>query len=371
MSQPVPQSKADLLRLAPLQRERPLRDKLLTGEALIRLLLWTLSAACCAAYIVVASWAYAQVTVPDLFGMSEDAAAVVLQQEGLQLRVVGARASAQPVGEVVQQRPAYGQIAQRGQAVDLVLSSGRAGFIVPDVLGEDQIEARLQFERLGMQVEIRQLQSESTPGTVLLTLPVAGTRVIQSDAENPEVAILYVATQRGSSGLVDYHLNGLRVVIEPRYTTTAYGDVSFDVARRLSSLFEAAGAQVTITRSSRERDVSLSEYGIRAAQAQPQLHIILSIGSDNNSGAIVRAAVEGADSTGTMVFQGLLEDLEDASFQRVAYFGQANADKAVEIVLGSTSSTTDIGNFAETFWRDRIARSIYMAAAPQFSFGSR
>jgi len=361
-------SKADLLRVPALDRDRPARDRLFNTEALTRFMLWTLSAACVVAYIAIAAWAYAQATVPDVYGMPEAEAMATLQDLGLQGVVVGTRNSTQEAGEVVQQIPAQGEEVGRDGIVELTLSAGITGFVIPDVLGEEQATARLELERLGLQVEIRQMQSDAPPGTVLLTTPVAGTRVLSSEPDDPKVVTLYVATHVGNAGLVNYHLNGLRVVIEPHYTTTAYGDVSFDVARRLSSLFEAADADVTVTRFSRERDVEEEVFATRATQVQPQLHIVLSIRDTGRSGISVRGSVGAETSTDTLVFERLRNDLPRTTFQHIDSFGQANADRVVEVVLGSTDSTEDVANFAETFWRDRVARGIYMASAPQFSF---
>ncbi|MCL2605915.1 MAG: hypothetical protein FWD93_01360, partial [Coriobacteriia bacterium] len=168
--------------------------------------------------------------------------------------------------------------------------------------------------------------------------------------------------------LVDYRLNSLRVVIEPQYTTTVHGDISFDVARRLASLFEAADAEVTVMRSSTEREIDIETYETRIFEARPELHIILSIGVTlDQSGITVRAPSADPETTGAMVFDGLEDAMSDVNFEVATFFGYADDDKTVEVILGSVSNVADLSHFAETFWRDRIARSIYMSSGAQFA----
>ncbi|MCL2379324.1 MAG: PASTA domain-containing protein [Coriobacteriia bacterium] len=361
-------SKADLLRVPALERERPVRDRLLPPEMVVRLLLWTLSVACIVCYISIASWAHAHTTVPDIEGMPEATALATLEEAGLYAFTAGTRNSARPAGEVILQIPAAGERINLGDSVSLTLSSGVAGFAIPDVLGSYQGDARLDLQRLGLQVEVRQLQSEAAPGTVLLTTPIAGTAMQPQDPANPETIILYVATHIGGAKLVDYRLNSLRVVIEPQYTTTVHGDISFDVARRLASLFEAADAEVTVMRSSTEREIDIETYETRIFEARPELHIILSIGvTPDQSGITVRAPSADPETTGAMVFDGLEDAMSDVNFEVATFFGYADDDKTVEVILGSVSNVADLSHFAETFWRDRIARSIYMSSGAQFA----
>jgi hypothetical protein len=358
---------AELLRIPSLDRERPARKSLLVGEVVVRGALWTFSAACVAFYVVLATWAYAQVEVPELLGLSEEEALTALADRGLQGSVAGLRSSDAPEGEVIEQIPDYGKVLEHDDVVGLILSSGQDGFEIPDVIGKEQAVALAQLERLGLQVAVEYLQVDAEAGTVLLITPIAGTRVRDTGDEHQARVTLYVAAPIVSAGLVDYQLNGLRVVIEPHYTSTVAGDVSFDVARRLSSLFEAANAETSITRTFRESQTEQEEFDARAAQFDPQLHIVLSIRSEGPSGIIVRSAEEDEASTARAIYERMQENHLEASIVRSDVFGQAGAHNSIEIVLGNTSDVEDVGNFTETLWRDHVARAIYMASAPQFS----
>ena len=358
----------ELLRLPSVDRKRPERKRLFTGEAVVRVVLWTLSTACVVAYIVVATWAHAQVDVPELVGMPEEQALVVLAELGLQGSIAGVRSSDAAVGEVIEQVPASRQRLEQGDVVELVLSSGLDGFEIPDVTHKEQSVARFELERLGLEVVIEQFQADVPAGTVVLTRPSAGERIYDTNIEGQSRIVLYVATPIMSAGLIPYELEGLRVAIEPHYTTTLAGDVSFDVARRLSSLFEAADAEVRILRRSNERRIEQSEYDVRAMQFGPELHIILRIHSENPAGLIVRAADAEEGSIAKMIYERMKDNqLEVTLVRRSETFGQAGERNSIEIVLGNAANLDDLESFQRGFWRDHVARAVYMASAPRFA----
>ena len=358
---------AELLRLPAIERDRPPRKKLLTFEMVCRGILWTLSCACVVLYIAVATWAYAQVDAPELIGLSEEQALTLLKELGLEGSVAARRSSEAAVGEVIEQAPVGGKRLVHGDLVELVLSTGLSGFEIPNVVGKEQSVARFELERLGLEVAIEYSQVDAPAGTVVFTTPIAGERIYDTSIARQSQITLYVATPLMSAGLIDFELNGLRVAIEPHYLTTVAGDVSFDVARRLSSLFEAAGAEVSIMRRSSERRVEQAEYDVRAMQFGPDLHIVLSVRSEGPSGIIVRSVADDAESIARMIYERMGDNQLDAIFVRAEPFGQAGERNSIEIVLGNTSSLDDVENFKQTFWRDHVARAIYMASAPRFS----
>ena len=358
----------ELLRLPPVERKRPTRNRLFTGETITRNVLWVLSCVCVAVYIAVAAWAYAQVDVPELVGMPEEQALLLLAELGLQGNVTGKRSSDEPSGEVIEQFPAARQGLELGDVVELVLSSGLDGFEIPDVIGEEQSVARFELERLGLEVVIEQFQADAPAGTVAFMTPIAGTRIYDTDIEEQSRITLYVATPIASAGLIAYELEGLRVAIEPHYTTTLAGDVTFDVSRRLSSLFEAADAEVRILRRSNERRVEQPEYDVRARQFGPDLHIIMRVQNDSPAGITIRSADAGDDSIARMIYERMKENqLEVTLVRRSETLGQAGERNSIEVVLGNAASLEDLENFQRGFWRDHVARAIYMASAPRFA----
>ncbi|MCL2525572.1 MAG: PASTA domain-containing protein [Coriobacteriia bacterium] len=359
-------SSAELLRLPAIERERSPRRKLLTGEKITRYLLWTLSLACIVFYLAMSTWVSPVLSAPMLVGLSIEEAQRKLADVGLQGNVAGLEASDAPQGEVIDQLPLQGTRLQEGDRIELHVSAGPDGIVLPDLIGQDIETARMTLERLGLVVSVKQLPSDEPAGTVLLTTPPSGFSITDTENEDELQVSVYVASHVLSAGLVEFALNGLQVVIEPHYVSTAAGDVSFDVSRRLSSLFEAAHAEVTVTRSSRERSVAQGEFDRRAEAAMPELQIRLSVNTSGGGGIVIKAPDISANSAAVKIQERLQYQQIEAGLERIDAFGEAAARNTVEIVLGSTASPTDLGHFEENYWRDAVARAVYMAVSPQF-----
>lgn len=380
-------SPAELLRLPSVDRPRPPRRSLLTFEASVRALLWSLSLILAGLYVLMISGQVAYIAVPNLIGLNQQQAQEVLSAAGLRSELALEKYSAFERGQVLAQSPRPGQHANAGEAVLMTISAGTQGFEIPDLIGLDLTQARVLLEQLGLSASVVLLQSDEPPGVVMLTLPPARTQVLPTEgpdyADEDLAVTLYVATHISSAGLQEFQLNGLSVAIEPRFTATAEGDVSFDVARRLSSLFEASNAEVTMLRTSSERFVAPDEYLARAARVSPQLYITLSItdavsasaDSDNAphnrdtqlSGIIVRSSSDSATDPGRLIYQRMVQSQLNVRFELVDSIGVAQeARNDIQIVLGNAASLDDMSNFSESFWRDHVARAIYMASSPQF-----
>jgi hypothetical protein len=247
-----------------------------------------------------------------------------------------------------------------------VVSNGIEGFLIPDVAGDTYAEARFELEKLGLVISIVEEYSDAEPGLVLSTDPVAGVQAMVGDP-----IIVRVATEAPGDTLIDFRLAGRRVVIEPRYTSTTAGDVSFETARRLSSLFQAAGASVTVTRLSNEAQVGTSMYEERAAAARPDLFIVLLLSDGEREGLVVRTPSTDEGSVGQQVFERLRGHFpESTALRTVDIFSPAPANMTVSVTLGSTSSANDQLLFGDAQWSDRVARAIYMAGGEALSFAT-
>ncbi len=89
--------------------------------------------------------------VPDVAGMLPPRADSVLTAAGFSIAPdTVLQASNQPVGSVIQTRPAAGSRAVVPSAVTLVLSAGPATIAVPDLSGRTIVEARILLEQLGL-----------------------------------------------------------------------------------------------------------------------------------------------------------------------------------------------------------------------------
>lgn len=119
--------------------------------------------------------------VPNLEGMSEDAAQKALEDAGFKYEwLEEGRYSAQiPAGMVLVQMPAAGRTAKLGRTVKLTRSLGLREVEIPDLRGKSQKQASISLARAGLvQGAIVKGAHQSIPrGVVIRTIPVAGEKV--------------------------------------------------------------------------------------------------------------------------------------------------------------------------------------------------
>jgi penicillin-binding protein 1A len=120
-----------------------------------------------------------QVGVPDVVGLSQEAAQGVLARAGFGSQVRPVR-SAQPKGRVVRQAPGPGARLRQGSAVVLAVSAGRGGggnnVIVPGVVGLQAGVARTVLTRAGLSSGLA-YTSNGQPGRVAAQSPGAGAQL--------------------------------------------------------------------------------------------------------------------------------------------------------------------------------------------------
>ncbi len=118
------------------------------------------------------------VVVPDLRGMSEGEARVLLENRGFEPgRVDSIRHPGVPAGEIVGQAPLPGQSTLPGGAVELTVSLGPEQRPVPDVTRLRADRALTVLRTTGFEVTIDSIQADEPQGQVVATVPAAGTRV--------------------------------------------------------------------------------------------------------------------------------------------------------------------------------------------------
>lgn len=116
--------------------------------------------------------------VPDVVGLTQDAAEAELQRRGFEVRV-RQRSSEEREGTVLDQDPAAGSELQRGAVVTIVVSSGPQQVAVPNVVGESVDRARARLSQAGLRV-VERSQEVTNPDdvdTVLEQSPQAGVDV--------------------------------------------------------------------------------------------------------------------------------------------------------------------------------------------------
>lgn len=127
--------------------------------------------------------------VPDVVGLHERQAAVVLGQAGF--RPVARRVDAEmDVGRVVGTQPGPGHRLELPAEVTVLVSAGPRIVVVPDLLTRSLPEARATLERLGLRLGrvVPDSSADAAPGTVLAQNPLAGTTVSRGDSVSVAVA---------------------------------------------------------------------------------------------------------------------------------------------------------------------------------------
>jgi beta-lactam-binding protein with PASTA domain len=128
-----------------------------------------------------------QVTVPDVRGLDEHAAATVLDRVGLRGAVVDEHFSIEyPESTVADQNPLPGRIVKQGRKVLLTVSKGGEFHDVPYCVGKPLRTAQIIIERAGFAVGsvARVASSRGYPDEVLSCEPSPGSRAVRGSLVN-------------------------------------------------------------------------------------------------------------------------------------------------------------------------------------------
>jgi beta-lactam-binding protein with PASTA domain len=121
------------------------------------------------------------ITVPDVEGLAEVDATAAIVTAGLTLgTTTSASSDTVPSGDVIGQNPAAGSSVVAGSVVDLVVSSGPAPVLVPDVGGQSTANATAAIVTAGLTLgTTTSASSDTVPnGDVIGQNPLAGSSVV-------------------------------------------------------------------------------------------------------------------------------------------------------------------------------------------------
>ncbi|HEV8624865.1 MAG TPA: Stk1 family PASTA domain-containing Ser/Thr kinase [Acidimicrobiia bacterium] len=158
-----------------------------------------------------------EVRVPDVAGETLDDAQSRLSDAGFEYRVVQETSDSVDAGKVTRTDPAAGSLAEKGSEVKLYVSAGKEQVVIPDVSGQDQVDASNALGAKSLTVEkVSQPSDTVDSGKVIGTNPAAGQSVpkgskiqliVSSGKEQVTVPNLYGRSQ--SDALDDLQSVGL------------------------------------------------------------------------------------------------------------------------------------------------------------------
>lgn len=361
--------------LAPLDRFRPVRDRIVPVWAIVvsGILLVALASISIIFALVAAS---STVTVPGLVGSDIDQARVELKRIGLDVEVESRQFSELPPGQILSQDPGEGGTLRKGESVQVVVSAGTDEFVLPDVTGMGLMVARGTLEDHGLVVRVQSVISDEPSGTVLASMPAAGTTVRAGDSVRLQVSASHAETVT----LRPYVLDGVTVTIDAAPSEEGSGDPTMEVARRLRSLLEASGATVVMLRSSTDTATTDADRAKRLLESPSTLSVGLSVRDSGTSSKRITypdtstVGPAGADSLtlATTVASNLTPVTSQIAVSSVTsdpvLWGSGRP--WLRLYLGSISVREDRALFSDPQWADSVARAVYAAIGSRFGQGS-
>jgi hypothetical protein len=246
------------------------------------------------------------------------------------------------------------------------VSAGTEEFTMPDVVGSRLAFARGTLEGRGLAVKVDTLESEEPSGTILATNPAPGARVRTGDI----VTVTFATAKPEITQTLPFNLGNRTFVIEAAPVPAGEADIVLEVSRRLRSLLEASGAEVTVTRSVTDTETTDEARAERAKAVTPapEAAVGLSATDAAKGGIVVRRP-----SSGSADFVKASEELAAALAAQLSTDRPpvqitstptdppltASGAPAARVFLGSFALAEDKADFSDPRWADDIARDIY------------
>lgn len=133
-----------------------------------------------------------RITVPNIAGLTREAAEAALTSVGLQVGTPTTLSSTTvPAGNVIRAQPAEGMVVDPGSSVSLEISSGPAQVTVPNVAGLTRVAAETMLRNAGFEVGTVTTAPSYVvpPGGVSNTIPSAGTLARQGSNVSLEISL--------------------------------------------------------------------------------------------------------------------------------------------------------------------------------------
>ncbi len=152
---------------------------------------WLLAAGLVAAAIVAGWYVYTKiqdqlnqskpVAVPLVEGSVERLAVAKITEAGLKAHVVRTPSDTVDTGRVFDQKPAAGERIDKGNTVEIDVSTGKPKVVVPGVVGQQSTDAVAKITEVGLKADVHRINSNMESGTVTAQDPKPGTRLVKGD----------------------------------------------------------------------------------------------------------------------------------------------------------------------------------------------
>ncbi len=143
--------------------------------------------------LVVSSGKIVGVTVPDVVGMTEAEAKVMLDSEGFAMQKQLQESDSVEKGKVISQNPLGATTAAKGSQVTVVISSGTnvEQIAMPDLTGKTEEEAKVVIEEEGLTIgTVAEEESDSVEkGKVISQAPAAGGMIDKGTAVDLKISL--------------------------------------------------------------------------------------------------------------------------------------------------------------------------------------
>jgi beta-lactam-binding protein with PASTA domain/tRNA A-37 threonylcarbamoyl transferase component Bud32 len=196
----------------------------------------------------------AQVSVPQVTGLTLKSAQGRLTRAGLKSSQREETSDSVPKGRVISATPSEGQKVDKGSEVALVVSTGPEQIDVPDETGKSFDEASSDLEAAGFKVTRKdQETTDEDPGTVLSQNPKGGSRAAKGSAialtvakEPTQVAVPDVTGEDQGTAIAELSAAGFEIQRKEKDVDSPEGDGVVIEQSPTSGDKAKKGSQVTI-----------------------------------------------------------------------------------------------------------------------------
>jgi eukaryotic-like serine/threonine-protein kinase len=326
------------LLLAPGRRYEEEYDPAQEDPARRRRALWWGLAVALLAVVAVLVFVLAQpkhhtVTVPDVSGQSEQAAATSLRRVGLSAISSLASSTTVPAGLVISQSPSAGSGVEKGSRVSIVISGGPGSAALMDVTGLTGAQATARLKKAGFKATIKKESSSTvSAGRVIGTEPSAGTEL----QEGSPVTVLV------SSGPAPVHVpDVVGQSLSAAEATLTNAELTLGTVTQRVSTTQAPETVLAQSPSTGSSVHAGDKVNLTVAQAPKETAVPNVVGQSETQAA---AALEQAGFKSKAVSQSTSEQSQVGLVLEQSPAGGAKARKGATVtiavgVLGTTTST--------------------------------